>query len=110
MMGTVAFRHSRHRFSRFLKRQEVWSGDLGGKAVEGIGDGLPALAALLSAIKATAKGGVGKLRERPQGRRCKDGEQWPALQWPTWRPDIRAAVISKDRVSAYTPICTRRYK
>ncbi|MFH8588605.1 telomere-associated protein Tap [Streptomyces celluloflavus] len=61
----------------------------------------PALAAVLSAIKATVKGGVGKLRERPQGRHYKEGETWPALQRPTWRPDIRAAVISKARVNMH---------
>jgi hypothetical protein len=61
----------------------------------------PALAAVLSAIKATVKGGVGKLRERPQGRHYKEGERWPALQRPTWRPDIRAAVISKARVTMH---------
>uniref|UniRef100_UPI003F49830A telomere-associated protein Tap n=1 Tax=Streptomyces chartreusis TaxID=1969 RepID=UPI003F49830A len=61
----------------------------------------PALAAVLSAIKATVKGGVGKLRERPQGRHYKEGERWPALERPTWRPDIRAAVISKARVNMH---------
>ncbi|UDM05516.1 telomere-associated protein Tap [Streptomyces longhuiensis] len=61
----------------------------------------PALAAVLSAIKATVKGGVGKLRERPQGRHYKEGGRWPALQRPTWRPDIRAAVISKARVNMH---------
>ncbi|MFD9794729.1 telomere-associated protein Tap [Streptomyces sp. NPDC059070] len=61
----------------------------------------PALAAVLSAIKATVKGGVGKLRERPQGKSYKDGETWPALSRPTWRPDIRAAVISKARVNMH---------
>ncbi|MFE6334795.1 telomere-associated protein Tap [Streptomyces sp. NPDC057798] len=61
----------------------------------------PALTAVLTAIKATVKGGVGKLRERPQGRHYKDGERWPALERPTWRPDIRAAVISKARVNMH---------
>ncbi|UQA97135.1 telomere-associated protein Tap [Streptomyces halobius] len=61
----------------------------------------PGLAAVLAAIKATVKGGVGKLRERPQGRHYKDGERWPALKRPTWRPDIRAAVISKARVNMH---------
>ncbi|MFZ3562782.1 telomere-associated protein Tap [Streptomyces sp. BH055] len=61
----------------------------------------PALAAVLSAIKATVKGGIGKLRERPQGRHYKEGERWPALERPTWRPDIRAAVISKARVNMH---------
>ncbi|MEE1837786.1 telomere-associated protein Tap [Streptomyces sp. SP17KL33] len=61
----------------------------------------PAMAAVLAAIKATVKGGIGKLRERPQGRKYKEGERWPALQRPTWRPDIRAAVISKARVNMH---------
>ncbi|WP_405940736.1 telomere-associated protein Tap [Streptomyces sp. NBC_00207] len=61
----------------------------------------PAMAAVLAAIKATVKGGVGKLRERPQGRHYRDGERWPALERPTWRPDIRAAVISKARVNMH---------
>ncbi|MBZ6093388.1 helix-turn-helix transcriptional regulator [Streptomyces olivaceus] len=61
----------------------------------------PGLAAVLSAIKATVKGGVGKLRERPQGKSYKEGETWPALARPTWRPDIRAAVISKARVNMH---------
>ncbi|WP_329619079.1 helix-turn-helix domain-containing protein [Streptomyces sp. NBC_01255] len=61
----------------------------------------PALAAVLAAIKATVKGGVGKLRERPQGRHYQEGERWPALERPTWRPDIRAAVISKARVNMH---------
>ncbi len=61
----------------------------------------PAMAAVLAAIKATVKGGVGKLRERPQGKAYKQGETWPALTRPTWRPDIRAAVISKARVNMH---------
>lgn len=61
----------------------------------------PAMAAVLAAIKATVKGGVGKLRERPQGKQYKSGERWPALERPTWRPDIRAAVISKARVNMH---------
>ncbi|WP_020139653.1 telomere-associated protein Tap [Streptomyces sp. 351MFTsu5.1] len=61
----------------------------------------PAMAAVLAAIKATVKGGIGKLRERPQGRKYKEGERWPALQRPTWRPDVRAAVISKARVNMH---------
>ncbi|MFE2125210.1 telomere-associated protein Tap [Streptomyces amritsarensis] len=61
----------------------------------------PAMAAVLAAIKATVKGGIGKLRERPQGRTYRDGDPWPAMQRPTWRPDIRAAVISKARVNMH---------
>ena len=58
-------------------------------------------AIVLSAIKATVKGGIGKLREKPQGRHFRDGRRWPALERPTWRPDIRAAVISKARVNMH---------
>ncbi|MFI9005486.1 telomere-associated protein Tap [Streptomyces sp. NPDC053541] len=61
----------------------------------------PEAVALLSAIKATAKGGIGKLRERPQGKRESRHAPWPALKRPTWRPDIRAAVISAARVGAH---------
>ncbi|MFE7951475.1 telomere-associated protein Tap [Streptomyces sp. NPDC057426] len=61
----------------------------------------PAMAAVLAAIKATVKGGIGKLFENPQGKSYKDGEPWPAMQRPTWRPDIRAAVISKARVNMH---------
>jgi DNA-binding transcriptional regulator YiaG len=70
-------------------------------AMERHKDADPALAAVLAAIKATVKGGIGKLRERPQGRHYKSGERWPALERPTWRPDIRAAVISKARVNMH---------
>ncbi|WP_424893314.1 telomere-associated protein Tap [Streptomyces sp. XH2] len=61
----------------------------------------PALAAVLAAIKGTVKGGIGKLFENPQGKGYKDGEPWPAMMRPTWRPDIRAAVISKARVNMH---------
>ncbi|MEU8138643.1 telomere-associated protein Tap [Streptodolium elevatio] len=74
----------------------------------------PGMAAVLSAIKATVKGGIGKLRERPQGRHYREGERWGALERPTWRPDIRAAIISKARVNmhrkmAKTAEATGRY-
>jgi hypothetical protein len=59
------------------------------------------MAAVLSAIKSTVKGGIGKLRERPQGTRYRPGERWPALERLTWRPDIRAAVISAARVNIH---------
>lgn len=57
--------------------------------------------AVLSAIKSSVKGGIGKLRERPQGAGYRHGESWPALERPTWRPDIRAAVISTARVNMH---------
>ncbi len=61
----------------------------------------PGAAAVLLAIKATVKGGIGKLRERPQGARHKPGDRWPALERPTWRPDIRAAVIATARINMH---------
>ncbi|MFC8918757.1 telomere-associated protein Tap [Streptomyces sp. NPDC057116] len=61
----------------------------------------PGRAAVLSAVKSTVKGGIGKLRERPQGAGYRPGERWPALERPTWRPDIRAAVISTARVNMH---------
>ncbi|MBT2445424.1 transcriptional regulator, partial [Streptomyces sp. ISL-36] len=61
----------------------------------------PQLAIVLFAIKATVKGGIGKLRERPRGEGWKPGEPWRALSRPTWRPDIRAAVISRTRVNMH---------
>jgi hypothetical protein len=70
-------------------------------AMAGHKAGDPGLAAVLSAIKSTVKGGIGKLRERPQGAKYRPGERWPALERPTWRPDIRAAVISAARVNMH---------
>ncbi|TJZ94632.1 telomere-associated protein Tap [Actinacidiphila oryziradicis] len=61
----------------------------------------PQLAIVLSAVKATVKGGIGKLRERPRGEGWKSGEPWRALSRPTWRPDIRAAVISRTRINMH---------
>ncbi|MGW7102471.1 telomere-associated protein Tap [Streptomyces sp. NPDC054838] len=61
----------------------------------------PIATSVLSAIKSTVKGGIGKLRERPQGAGYRPGEPWPALERPTWRPDIRAAVIATARVNMH---------
>lgn len=58
----------------------------------------PAEAAVLSAIKATVKGGVGKLAEGPRGRGWRPGQPWPALERPTWRPHIRYTLISTARM------------
>ncbi|MGK5629154.1 telomere-associated protein Tap [Streptomyces sp. URMC 123] len=60
----------------------------------------PALALVLKAIKATAKGGIGKLRQRNRGQ-VPYYEPWPALERKTWRPDIRAAVLANVRVSMH---------
>ncbi|MEW2267840.1 telomere-associated protein Tap [Streptomyces sp. NPDC047853] len=64
----------------------------------------PELAVVASAIKATVKGGLGKLRERPRGEGWKPGQPWRALARPTWRPDIRAAVISRTRINLHRKI------
>ncbi|MGW0778469.1 telomere-associated protein Tap [Streptomyces sp. NPDC002835] len=61
----------------------------------------PQAAIVLAAVKATVKGGIGKLRERPRGGGWRPGRPWPALNRPTWRPDIRAAVISKARINMH---------
>ncbi|MEV1067018.1 helix-turn-helix transcriptional regulator [Streptomyces sp. NPDC050263] len=61
----------------------------------------PELAIVVNAVKATVKGGLGKLRERPRGEGWKSGEPWRALSRPTWRPDIRAAVISRTRINLH---------
>ncbi|SCD39286.1 hypothetical protein GA0115239_101319 [Streptomyces sp. BpilaLS-43] len=70
-------------------------------AMEGYRQRDPQMAVVLSAVKATVKGGIGKLRERPRGEGWKPGEPWRALSRPTWRPDIRAAVIAKTRVNMH---------
>ncbi|MBZ6142511.1 telomere-associated protein Tap [Streptomyces olivaceus] len=64
----------------------------------------PELALVTTAIKATVKGGLGKLRERPRGEGWRPGEPWRALSRPTWRPDIRAAVISRTRINLHRKI------
>ncbi|MEU0765030.1 transcriptional regulator [Streptomyces microflavus] len=64
----------------------------------------PLLLSLLSAIKATGRGGIGKLRTGPRDPHRAPFEAWPALNTPTWRPDIRAAVIAKARVGLHRKI------
>ncbi|MEI7029617.1 telomere-associated protein Tap [Streptomyces pratensis] len=64
----------------------------------------PELGIVITAIKATVKGGLGKLRERPRGEGWRPGEPWRALSRPTWRPDIRAAVISRTRINLHRKI------
>jgi hypothetical protein len=59
------------------------------------------MAIVLDAVKSTAKGGIGKLRERARGGGWRPGQAWPALSRPTWRPDIRAAVISRARTNMH---------
>ncbi|MEG9551665.1 helix-turn-helix domain-containing protein [Streptomyces baarnensis] len=73
-------------------------------AMDGYKDRDPELGIVITAIKATVKGGVGKLRERPRGEGWRPGERWRALERPTWRPDIRAAVISRTRINLHRKI------
>ncbi|WNM32642.1 helix-turn-helix transcriptional regulator [Streptomyces sp. Li-HN-5-11] len=73
-------------------------------AMDGCKERDPQLAIVVSAIKATVKGGLGKLRERPRGEGWRPGEPWRALSRPTWRPDIRAAVISRTRINLHRKI------
>ncbi|QYX83573.1 telomere-associated protein Tap [Streptomyces akebiae] len=73
-------------------------------AMDGYRDRDPQLALVVSAVKATVKGGLGKLRERPRGEGWRPGEPWRALSRPTWRPDIRAAVISRTRINLHRKI------
>ncbi len=64
----------------------------------------PTLAAVLSAIKATVKGGVGKLRERPQQRGTARGTAWPALRRTTWNPHIRGTLIATANANNHRKI------
>ncbi|MEU5137741.1 telomere-associated protein Tap [Streptomyces californicus] len=65
-------------------------------------DGDPRLVTLANAIKATAKSGIGKLRQRPNlGVDHVFGDPWPALKRVTWRPDIRAMILSKARTNMH---------
>ncbi|MGX1135567.1 DNA-binding XRE family transcriptional regulator [Streptomyces glaucescens] len=73
-------------------------------AMDGYKERDPQLAIVVSAVKATVKGGLGKLRERPRGEGWRPGEPWRALSRPTWRPDIRAAVISRTRINLHRKI------
>ncbi|MFF8910967.1 telomere-associated protein Tap [Streptomyces olivaceoviridis] len=60
----------------------------------------PTMALLETAIKATAKGAIGKLRQRSRGQ-VPYYEPYPALNRETWRPDIRAAVLANQRISLH---------
>jgi transcriptional regulator with XRE-family HTH domain len=73
-------------------------------AMDGYKSRDPELSIVVSAIKATVKGGLGKLRERPRGEGWRPGQPWRALSRPTWRPDIRAAVISRTRINLHRKI------
>ncbi|MFG3489995.1 telomere-associated protein Tap [Streptomyces sp. NPDC047972] len=58
-------------------------------------------AIVLDAIKSTVKNGIGKFQEKARGGGWRPGQSWPALTRPTWRPDIRAVVISRARIGMH---------
>jgi hypothetical protein len=60
----------------------------------------PTMALLETAIKATAKGAIGKLRQRSRGQ-VPYYKPYPALERWTWRPDIRAAVLANQRTGLH---------
>lgn len=71
------------------------------EAMDGYKQRDPELAIVLDAVKMTVKGGIGKLQEKARGGGWKPGNPWPALARPTWRPDIRATVISRARINMH---------
>jgi len=73
-------------------------------AMANLKNGDPVELAILHAIKSTAKGGIGKLRERPRGATYRPGRRWPALDRPTWDPLNRAMVIDTDTVNKHRKI------
>ncbi|MFD4905194.1 telomere-associated protein Tap [Kitasatospora purpeofusca] len=70
-------------------------------AMAALKQGDPAELAVLTAIKQTAKGAIGKMRERPRGHGYKPGERWAALDRPTWDPLMRALVIDTATVNLH---------
>ena len=70
-------------------------------AMAAVKHGDPAEVAVLTAIKQTAKGTIGKMRERPRGHGYKPGERWAALNRPTWDPLMRAIVIDTATVNLH---------
>ncbi|MFF2549066.1 telomere-associated protein Tap [Kitasatospora sp. NPDC058063] len=70
-------------------------------AMAAVKQGDPAELAVLTAIKQTAKGTIGKMRERPRGHGYKPGERWAALERSTWDPLMRALVIDTATVNLH---------
>ncbi|MFJ4672689.1 telomere-associated protein Tap [Kitasatospora purpeofusca] len=70
-------------------------------AMANLKTGDPAELAVLTAIKQSAKGAIGKMRERPRGHGYKPGERWAALERPTWDPLMRALVIDTATVNLH---------
>ncbi|WP_330455428.1 helix-turn-helix domain-containing protein [Streptomyces sp. NBC_00820] len=74
------------------------------RAMDGYKSRDPELGIVVDAVKMTVKGGIGKLQEKARGGGWKPGQAWPALARPTWRPDIRATVISRARINMHRKI------
>ncbi|WP_460036898.1 telomere-associated protein Tap [Streptomyces cavourensis] len=70
-------------------------------AMDGYKQRDPQMAIVLDAIKSTVKNGIGKFQEKARGGGWRPGHPWPALARPTWRPDIRAVVISRARIGMH---------
>ncbi|MFE3121835.1 telomere-associated protein Tap [Streptomyces hydrogenans] len=70
-------------------------------AMDGYKQRDPDAAIVLDAIKGTVKFGLGKLQQKAAGGGWMPGQPWSALSRPTWRPDIRAAVISRARIGMH---------
>ncbi|MEU4118908.1 helix-turn-helix transcriptional regulator [Kitasatospora sp. NPDC028055] len=71
------------------------------EAMANLKQGDPEELAVLTAIKQTAKGTIGKMRERPRGHGYKPGERWAALDRPTWDPLMRALVIDTATINLH---------
>ncbi|MFI5728354.1 telomere-associated protein Tap [Streptomyces cyaneofuscatus] len=71
------------------------------EAMDGYKGRDPELGIVVDAVKMTVKGGIGKLQEKARGGGWVPGQAWPALARPTWRPDIRATVISRARINMH---------
>ncbi|MFD3997166.1 telomere-associated protein Tap [Streptomyces sp. NPDC058583] len=70
-------------------------------AMDGCKQRDPDAVIVLDAIKGTVKFGLGKLQQKASGGGWMPGQPWPALSRPTWRPDIRATVISRARIGMH---------
>ena len=71
-------------------------------AMATVNDRDPEAAALLRAIKQVAKGGIGKMAEKPQGKNKRErNAPWPALKRPTYSPHARYTVIAASRTGAH---------
>ncbi|MGW1208949.1 hypothetical protein ACWD5F_04840 [Streptomyces sp. NPDC002499] len=55
---------------------------------------------LVPVAEATAKRGIGKLRQRNRGQ-VPYYEPWPTLKREAWRPDIRTVVLANQRIGIH---------